>query len=222
MPLSARIPQLAELEVLLAVARTGSLNAAARQAGITQQAASARIRSAEARAGVCLVSRTARGSTLTREGVVAAEWAARLLAVVGELDAGLAALRNDHHTRLRVSASLTIAEQLLPGWLVSLQAAGQHPRRAARPDRAHRREQRNRCPAGPPGQRGPGIRRGTRAPEGAAQPRHRARHPRRGRPPRPPVGAAPPAAEPRRAGRDRAGEPGGGIGNTRRAGRRAR
>src|ERR1019366_8604745 len=30
----------------------------------------------------------------------------------------------------------------------------------------HRREQRNRCPAGPPGQRGPGIRRGTRAPEG--------------------------------------------------------
>jgi DNA-binding transcriptional LysR family regulator len=46
--------------------------------------------------------------------------------VAGELDAGLAALRNDHHTRLRVSASLTIAEQLLPGWLVSLQAAGQH------------------------------------------------------------------------------------------------
>ena len=126
MPLSARIPQLAELEVLLAVARTGSLNAAARQAGITQQAVSARIRSAEARAGVCLVSRTARGSTLTPEGVVAAEWAARLLAVAGELDAGLAALRNDHHTRLRVSASLTIAEQLLPGWLVSLQAAGQH------------------------------------------------------------------------------------------------
>jgi DNA-binding transcriptional LysR family regulator len=112
--------------VLLAVARTGSPNAAARQAGITQQAVSARIRSAEARAGVCLVSRTARGSTLTPEGVVAAEWAARLLAVAGELDARLAALRNDHHTRLRVSASLTIAEQLLPGWLVSLQAAAQH------------------------------------------------------------------------------------------------
>lgn len=126
MALSARIPHLAELEVLVAVAHTGSLNAAARHVGVTQQAVSARIRSAEARAGVCLVSRTSRGSTLTPEGVVVAEWAARLLAVAGELDAGLAALRNEHHTRLRVSASLTIAEQLLPGWLVSLQAAAQH------------------------------------------------------------------------------------------------
>ena len=48
-----------------------------------------------------------------------------MLAVATELDAGLAALRNRHHTRLRVSASLTIAEQLLPGWLVALQAAAQ-------------------------------------------------------------------------------------------------
>jgi DNA-binding transcriptional LysR family regulator len=122
MPLSARVPDLAALEVLLAVARTGSLNAAARQVGITQQAVSARIKSAEAQAGVALVARTPRGSTLTPEGVVVAEWAARLLAVASELDAGLAAFRRDHRTKLRVSASLTIAEQLLPGWLVSLQA----------------------------------------------------------------------------------------------------
>jgi DNA-binding transcriptional LysR family regulator len=53
---------------------------------------------------------------------VVAEWAARLLAVAGELDTGLAAFRHDRQTRLRVSASLTIAEHLLPGWLVSLQA----------------------------------------------------------------------------------------------------
>lgn len=125
MTLSARIPDLAALEVLLAVARTGSFNSAARQVGITQQAVSARIKAAEAQAGVALVARTSRGSTLTPEGVVVAEWAARLLAVATELDAGLAALRNRHHTRLRVSASLTIAEQLLPGWLVALQAAAQ-------------------------------------------------------------------------------------------------
>ncbi len=122
MTLSARIPDLAALEVLLAVARTGSLNAAARQVGVTQQAVSARIRSAETQAGVTLVSRTSRGSTLTPEGVVVAEWAARLLAVAGELDTGLAAFRHDHQVRLRVSASLTIAEHLLPGWLVSLRA----------------------------------------------------------------------------------------------------
>ncbi len=121
-PLSARVPDLAGLEALLAVARAGSLNAASRQLGITQQAVSARIRSAEAQAGVTLVARTPRGSTLTPEGVVVAEWAGRLLAVASELDAGLAAFRRDHRTRLRVSASLTIAEQLLPGWLVSLQS----------------------------------------------------------------------------------------------------
>jgi molybdate transport repressor ModE-like protein len=123
MTVSARVPDLAALEILLAIARTGSLNAAARQVGVTQQAVSARIRSAEAQAGVSLVCRTSRGSSLTPEGIVVAEWAARLLAVAGELDTGLAALRRDRRTRLRVSASLTIAEQLLPGWLVSLQAA---------------------------------------------------------------------------------------------------
>ena len=126
MPLSARIPDLAALEMLLAVAHAGSLNAASRQLGITQQAASARVRSAEAQAGVALIARTPRGSRLTPEGIVVAEWAARLLAVAAELDAGLAAFRSDHQTRLRVSASLTIAEQLLPGWLVSLQAHARH------------------------------------------------------------------------------------------------
>ena len=74
---------------------------------------SARVRSAESRAGVVLITRTLRGSALTPEGVVAAEWVARLLAVADELD-WLAAFRGDHQTRLRVSASLTIAEQLLP------------------------------------------------------------------------------------------------------------
>ncbi len=121
MAVSARLPDLHALEALLAVARTGSLNAASRELGITQQAVSARISSAEARAGVALVARTPRGSTLTPEGIVVAEWAARLLAVASELDAGLAAFRQAHNVRLRVSASLTIAEQLLPGWLVSLQ-----------------------------------------------------------------------------------------------------
>ncbi len=121
-PLSDHVPDLAALEMLLAVAHTGSLNAASRELGITQQAVSARVRSAEAQAGVALIARTPRGSTLTPEGMVVAEWAARLLAVAGELDAGLAAFRAGHRTRLRVSASLTIAEQLLPGWLVCLQA----------------------------------------------------------------------------------------------------
>ncbi len=120
------MPELGALEVLLAVAHTGSLSAAAREVGVSQQAVSARISSIEAQTGVQLVVRTMHGSTLTAAGVVVAQWAARLLDVAGELDAGLAALRHDLRTHVRVSSSLTIAEHLLPGWLVSLQAAAQH------------------------------------------------------------------------------------------------
>ena len=43
--------------------------------------------------------------------------------VATEVDAGIAALRDDSRRRLRISASLTVAEQLLPGWLVSLRLA---------------------------------------------------------------------------------------------------
>jgi molybdate transport repressor ModE-like protein len=121
--LSTHVPDLSALEVLLGVARTGSLNGAAREAGVSQQAVSARIRAMEAQTGVALVHRTPRGSTLTADGAVIAEWAARLLEVAAGLDAGIAALRQDRRARLRVSASSTIAEQLLPGWLASFRAA---------------------------------------------------------------------------------------------------
>jgi molybdate transport repressor ModE-like protein len=125
--LSSHVPDLAALEVLLSVARTGSLNSAAREAGVSQQAVSARIRAMEAQTGVALVHRTPRGSRLTAEGAVIAECAARLLDVAAELDAGIAALRHDRRSRLRISASSTIAEQLLPAWLASFRAATQRP-----------------------------------------------------------------------------------------------
>jgi molybdate transport repressor ModE-like protein len=127
MALSPHVPGLAALEVLLSVARTGSLNSAAREAGVSQQAVSARIRAMEAQTGVALVHRTPRGSRLTAEGVVIAESAARLLDVAAELDAGIAALRHDRRSRLRISASSTIAEQLLPAWLASFRAAAERP-----------------------------------------------------------------------------------------------
>jgi DNA-binding transcriptional LysR family regulator len=123
MPLSPRMPDLASLEVLLAIADLGSLSAAGREFGLTQQAVSARVASLEAQTGVQLVTRTTHGSQLTAPGLVAAQWAGRLLQVAHEVDAGLASLRETSRSRVKVSASLTVAEQLLPGWLVSLQAA---------------------------------------------------------------------------------------------------
>jgi molybdate transport repressor ModE-like protein len=88
MALSPHVPDLDALELLLEVAQTGSLNRAAQQAGVSQQAASARIRSMEAQTGVPLVHRSARGSRLTAEGTVIAEWAARLLDVAAQMDTG--------------------------------------------------------------------------------------------------------------------------------------
>jgi DNA-binding transcriptional LysR family regulator len=120
--LSPRMPELSALEVLVAVSGASSLNEAARVLGVSQQAVSARIAAIERQSGVTLVERTSRGSTLTPKGVVASEWASRLLALAGEMDAGLAALRTDSQTSLRLAASLTIAEYLLPAWLVALRA----------------------------------------------------------------------------------------------------
>ncbi len=125
------MPDLAALEVLLAVSHAGSLGAAARELGLSQQAVSSRIAALEARTGIPLVVRSKRGSTLTSGGVLVAQWASRLLGLAAELDEGLAALRADRRSKLRVGASLTIAEHLLPGWLVTLRTqseqAGQGP-----------------------------------------------------------------------------------------------
>ncbi|NDK88782.1 LysR family transcriptional regulator [Gordonia desulfuricans] len=116
------MPDLASLETLVAVARSGSLNAAATELGISQQAVSTRMRALETRLGVSLLNRSPTGTTLTEAGTIVTEWAARLLALAGEFDTGLAALRHERRRELRIAASLTIAEHLLPRWLVSFAA----------------------------------------------------------------------------------------------------
>ncbi|CAN5549128.1 LysR family transcriptional regulator [soil metagenome] len=116
------MPDLTAFEVLVAIAEAGSLGAAARKIGMTQQAVSARLVSIEAQTGVKLAIRTPRGSRLTPAGVAVAEWAHQLLDVAQHVDAGLASLRSESRSRIKISASQTVAEQLLPRWLVSLRA----------------------------------------------------------------------------------------------------
>ncbi|OBI06807.1 LysR family transcriptional regulator [Mycolicibacter heraklionensis] len=123
MALSPRMPDLPAFEMLVAIARTGSLGAAGRELGLTQQAVSARLSAMEAQTGVRLVIRSARGSQLTPAGAVVTEWADQLLEVAGHVDAGLASLQTASRKRMKVVASLTIAEQLMPRWIVSLQTA---------------------------------------------------------------------------------------------------
>ena len=120
MPLSSHVPDLVALELFVAVARLGSIGAAARETGVSQQAASARLRAMESQVGTPLLIRDPRGSRLTPAGALLADWAAPLLAHASELDTGIASLRRERDIQLRVASSLTIAEHLLPGWLVAL------------------------------------------------------------------------------------------------------
>ncbi|MEU1308608.1 LysR family transcriptional regulator [Streptomyces cinnamoneus] len=119
-PLAHRVPDLGSLELLLAVARLGSLGRAARELGITQPAASGRLRGMERLLGVALVERSPRGSRLTDAGVLVTDWARRIVEAAEAFDAGAQALRGRRDSRLRVAASMTIAEYLLPGWLIAL------------------------------------------------------------------------------------------------------
>ncbi|GAA2102344.1 LysR family transcriptional regulator [Streptomyces albiaxialis] len=126
--LAHRVPELGALELLLAVARLGSLGRAARETGVSQPAASGRIRSMEAQLGVTLLERSPRGSRLTPAGTLVTDWARRIVEAAEAFDAGVAALRDRRDSRLTVAASMTIAEYLLPSWLIAL--------RTARPDTA--------------------------------------------------------------------------------------
>ncbi|CAN3703088.1 putative HTH-type transcriptional regulator [Microbacterium sp. MM2322] len=115
--LTDRTLDLDTLDVLARVAETGSLSAAAGALGVTQQAVSARIRVAERMVGHLLVHRSTTGSVLTETGRLVVGLAGPVLDASRHLEAGVAALRTPTGS-LVVAASQTIAELLLPGWLL--------------------------------------------------------------------------------------------------------
>ena len=113
---------LVPFDLLLSVARLGSLGQAAAEHGISQPAASTRIRRLERQLGVALIERSPRGSHLTPDGELVAGWAQAAVDAAADLDAGVTSLRARSDAVLRVSASMTVAEYLLPGWLTVLRA----------------------------------------------------------------------------------------------------
>lgn len=111
---------LRSLEVLLAVAEHGSIGAAARALDMRQPSVTDRLQRLERHLHLDLVRRTARGSVLTSEGSAVADWAREVVAASDRLESGVAALRARHDSQLRVAASMTIAEYLVPRWLAEL------------------------------------------------------------------------------------------------------
>jgi DNA-binding transcriptional LysR family regulator len=124
------MPDLVALQLLLQIRERGSLGAAGASLGMSQQAASSRVRALEAQVGAPIVVRAPRGSRLTREGLLLAEWADAVVEAAARMDAGIAALRADRAAHLDVAVSLTIAEHLMPLWLKALadgRAAARQP-----------------------------------------------------------------------------------------------
>lgn len=113
-------PDLIALELLDSIAELGSLGRAAARHGMSQPAVSQRMTQLERALGVQLLQRSRTGTTLTPAGDRVAVLARRVLSEVQALTAGVAALVAEQGSHLRVAASLTIAEHLLPGWLSAL------------------------------------------------------------------------------------------------------
>ncbi len=119
MPLSPHVPDLAAMDMLLSVARHGSMGRAAEEHGVTQPAVSSRIRRMERLLGVALIERTTHGSALTGAGSLVVEWARDVVESAAALERGVEALRGQAQARLRIAASMTVAEYLMPAWLMT-------------------------------------------------------------------------------------------------------
>ncbi len=116
-------PDLATLELLVRVAELGSMGAAAQRLGLTQPAASRALARFERRCGLTLLERSPRGSRLTPQGALMVDWAREVLSAAERLSLSAAALRQEQSAQLRVAASMTVAEYLVPAWLATFRAA---------------------------------------------------------------------------------------------------
>ncbi|HVC26137.1 MAG TPA: LysR family transcriptional regulator [Acidimicrobiales bacterium] len=122
MPLPQPVPDLVSLDLLQSVAELGSIRQAAAAHGVSQPAASMRLRSLEAALGLELLDRSGGRARLTAAGAAVVRWSEAVIDGVQTLLAGTAALRAEGRSQLRIAASMTVAEYLVPGWLNGLRA----------------------------------------------------------------------------------------------------
>lgn len=101
------------------MAEHGSVGKAAIAIGVSQPSASRRLDTLERELRLPLLVRNSNGSRLTTQGQVVVDWAKAALKASGDLLSGVDALCQQRQGSLRVAASMTIAEYLMPGWLAS-------------------------------------------------------------------------------------------------------
>lgn len=114
------LPNLHTLALFVAVVEEGSLSAAARKLGAHQPNASRSIAQLEREIGVPLLQRSTSGATPTDAGREYAKRAKHLVAAAEQFATWAGALASGTPTTVRVGASMTVSEFLLPFWLTAL------------------------------------------------------------------------------------------------------
>ncbi|ARD40986.1 LysR family transcriptional regulator [Actinomyces gaoshouyii] len=117
-------PTTAQLEALITVTETGSISTAAQVLGLAQPTVSATLARLERSAGTALLHRTTSGTRLTTEGEMILALAQEALTALDEVGAALEGLRAAP-APVRIAASYTVAEQLLPVWLTGAEVGTQ-------------------------------------------------------------------------------------------------
>ena len=114
-----------DLELFIAIARTGSLVRAGREMGITGAAVSKRLMALERRLGVRLVQRTTRTLRITQEGERYLQEGKRLVVGLDELEQTLRGVTSQPTGLLRVNASLGFGRAVI--CLLLSEFARKHP-----------------------------------------------------------------------------------------------
>lgn len=106
-----------QLRTFVSLARTGSFTATAKEVFITQSAVSHSMRALESELGCRLLNRVGKRTTLTLEGEQLLRYANRIIADMTAARESLDQLGKWGETRLRVGATLSACQYLLPGVL---------------------------------------------------------------------------------------------------------
>lgn len=120
MALAPLAPSLESLELFISVVDMGSVSKAAHLHHISQPSASARIQELEKLCKLQLLERTTQGCLATEAGIEIYHLAKETIKSAENLMSGAQKLRDQTSNRLKINASYTIAEYLIPNWLAIL------------------------------------------------------------------------------------------------------
>lgn len=108
------LPSVRQLRAFVAVYHAGQVSSAAEQLSLTQPAVTVLLRELEAKLGLRLFDRSTRTLRRTEAAAEAIAYAERALAEMQALGASMAELAESRRGRVRVAATSTVAQTLLP------------------------------------------------------------------------------------------------------------